>query len=363
MAAEAAAPPHPKDNPLAYDKKRSALRNFVNLLKQTLSDFSDDKASTFAASLAYYTVFSLAPTLVIALAIAGAVFGDDAARGAVQEQLKGILGETTAKGVQDLMVSAAVQKSGVFATIVGIIITLFAATGVFAEIQSALNTIWKAKPAPINTVLSFLKTRFLSIGVVLGIGFMLLVSLVFSALLSAFGSWVGNQLPGWTVVTQIINLLVSVGVITGLFGLMFKLLPDIKIAWRDVWLGAGISAGLFTVGKFLIALYIAKSAVASSYGAAGSMAALLVWVYYSSLTMLLGAELSHVYARTRGSLTEQPVSAEAPKMGAEAKVKEQEAKAAQHPASPVATGAGPVTGNVSPALEAGYDLVANHHKS
>jgi membrane protein len=279
----------------------SAPRALYALARQTLSEWLDDNAPTWAASLAYYTVFSLAPTLIIALAIAGAVFGEDAARGAVQAQLEGIIGVTTAATVQAAMVSASREGSGGFATAVGVLLMVFAATGVFSQLQGALNTIWKVKPAA-TTVLAFLRTRFLSLAVVMGIGFLLLVSLVVSAATSALCGYVGGALGGWKVLMQVVNLVVGAVASSLLFAMMFKLLPDLKVRWRDVWLGAAVSAVLFTLGKSLIALYLATAATESSYGAAGSLAALLVWVYYSSMTTLFGAELAQVYARRHGSL-------------------------------------------------------------
>lgn len=292
--------------PTTGTHRPSRVRQFIALLRQTFTEWSDDKVPTYAASLAYYTVFSLAPTLLIALAIAGFVFGEEAARGALQTQLNGIIGESTAQTVQDAMANASRQGAGILATIIGVVVLVFAATGVFAELQGALNTVWKVKPQKTSGVLAYLRTRFLSLAVVLGIGFLLLVSLVVSALLSAFGGWMGTFMPGWKVVGNIINLLVSFGVITVLFAMMFKLLPNRKLAWRDVWLGAGVSSLLFAIGKYFIALYLTKSAVASSYGAAGSLAALLVWVYYSSMTMLFGAELAQVFARRHGTLASEP---------------------------------------------------------
>ncbi len=277
------------------------------LFKETGAQWLDDKAPTFAASIAYYTAFSLAPTLVIALAVAGAVFGADAARGAVEQELTGFIGPAAAEAVQGVMASNSTRGSGLFASIVGAILMIFAATAVFAELQTALNVIWKVKPKQTNGVLAFLRTRFLSLGVVLGIGFLLMVSLVISAVIGMIGNRVGLMVPGWATLMQVFNVVLSFAAITVLFAMMFKLLPDEKIAWRDVWLGAAVSSGLFAFGKYLIALYITESAVASSYGAAGSLAALLIWVYYSSLTTLFGAELAQVYAHARGSLKSAPV--------------------------------------------------------
>jgi membrane protein len=281
---------------------RGAPLGLLGLLKQALNEWIDDKAPTYAASLAYYTVFSLAPTLVIALAIAGAFFGEDAARGVVQGQLQGVIGAPAAATVQAAMVSASTRESGILPTLLGVLVMVFAATGVFAELQAALNAIWKVKPPVGGTVRLFLRTRLLSLAVVLGIGLLLMASLVVAAGLRGLTALAGSEPTGGGLLMQLVDLLASTGAMTVLLALVFKLLPDVKVAWRDVWLGAAMSAALFTLGRALISLYLTRVVLESSFGAAGSLAALMVWVYYSSMTMLLGAELAQVYARTRGSL-------------------------------------------------------------
>lgn len=281
---------------------QGAPLDLPGLLKRALVEWIDDKAPTYAASLAFYTVFSLAPTLVIALAIAGAFFGEDAARGVVQSQLEGVIGAPAAATVQAAMVSASTRESGALPTLLGVLVMVFAATGVFAELQGALNAIWKVKPPEGGAVRLFLRTRLLSLAVVLGIGLLLAASLVVTSGLRGLTAWAGGGQPGRGPFMQVIDLLASTGAMAALLALVFKLLPDVKVSWRDVWLGATMSAMLFTLGRALISLYLTRTVLESSFGAAGSLAALLVWVYYSSMTTLLGAELAQVYARTRGSL-------------------------------------------------------------
>jgi membrane protein len=273
-----------------------------SLVRQTISEWSDDNASTRAASLAYYTAFSIAPTVIIAIAIAGALFGESAARGEIHHQLQGLLGDAGAKVIEDMVDSAAKPGRGLVATLVGVAVLLFAATGVFAELQSALNAFWKARPHHGSGVVAFIRTRVVSFAMVLGIGFLLLVSLVVSAVLSALGHWFAGLTTEAATMMRVIDQLVAFGAATVLFALIYKVLPDRKVAWSDVWLGAAVTSALFNLGKYGIALYLTKGSVASSYGAAGSFAALLVWVYYSSMILFLGAEFTQVYARRKGSL-------------------------------------------------------------
>jgi membrane protein len=275
-----------------------------SLARETLVEWLDDDLVTHAASLAYYTVFSIAPTLVIAVALAGTLFGAEAARGQIQGQIQGMVGESGARAIGEMMVSAAQPGRGLLATLVGTGVLVFGATGVFASLQNALNRIWGAKPSTTNSVVSFFRTRFLSFAMVLGTGFLLLVSLVISAGLAAASQWLGGRFPGLESVWQPVNFLVSFGVVTALFAMTYKVLPDAKVAWRDVWLGAAVTAGLFNIGQLGIGLYLGKSSIASGYGAAGSLAVLLVWIYYSSMVLFLGAEFTQVCARARVPATE-----------------------------------------------------------
>jgi len=256
------------------------------------------------AALAYYTMFSLAPLLVIVIAIAGLVFGPEAARGEVAAQLRGLLGAESADAVQGLLKSASTPSTGVIASIVGAVMLLLGATAVFGELQSDLDRIWRA-PAPVKSqgLWGFLRSRVLSFGMILVIGFLLLVSLLISAGLSALGKWWGPVFAGWEGVLQAINLIVSFAIVTVLFALIYKVLPRVEVAWRDVWTGAAVTALLFTIGKWLIGIYLGTSSITSAFGAAGSIIVLLVWVYYSAQIFLLGAEVTWVLAQRHGSRT------------------------------------------------------------
>ena len=279
-----------------------ALGTVATLAKETVIRWTEDKCSTLAAALAYYSLFSLAPLVLIAVAVAGLVFGHQAAEGQLYAQLAGLIGDSGAKAVQGIVANLSHQQGGgVVATIVGVATLLFGASGAFAQLQDSMNTIWKAKPPTTNDIIEFLRVRLLSFSMVLGIGFLLLVSLILSAILAAVGDYLGMFLPGGAAVGQALNATVSLVVVTALFAMIYKFLPDTPVAWRDVWLGALVTSFLFTVGKLAIGFYLGKASVASSYGAAGSVVILLLWVYYSSLILYLGAEFTHVYSMQRGS--------------------------------------------------------------
>lgn len=281
------------------------LSSLPKLLKLTYQGWKEDKASRLAAALAYYTIFSLAPMLVIVMAVAGLIWHRDAVQSAVMNQIQGLVGAQGSEFVSGLLTSASSPAQGIVATLLGIITLLFGALGVFNELHNALNTIWEVKEEKIegfwNTVKDVIVDRFLSFTMVLGIGFMLLVSLVISAGISATEELLASVLPFHELILQIINLVISIGVITLFFALIFKFLPDAKIAWRDVWVGAFFTAVLFALGKTLIGLYLGSSAIASSYGAAGSLVLLLVWIYYSAQILFFGAEFTQVYANQLGS--------------------------------------------------------------
>jgi len=252
-------------------------------------------------ALAYYTLFSIAPVLIIVIAVAGFFLGAEAARGEIVTQLQGLLGKDGATAVQALLESTSEPEEGLLATITSVLLLLVGATTVFAELQSDLDRIWRAETKPIGGVWALLRARLLSFGMILVLAFLLLVSLVISAALSALGKWWGGWFEGWAVLLEILNFVVAFAITTGLFALIYKLLPRVDIAWHDVWIGATVTALLFAVGKFLIGLYIGQSGVASGFGAAGSFVVLLVWVYYSTQIFLLGAEFTWVYAHERGS--------------------------------------------------------------
>ena len=277
------------------------------LIKTSFVSWRQDHASSMGGALAYYTLFSIAPVLIIVIAVAGFFLGAEAARGEIVTQLQGLLGDDGAAAVQGLLESASEPEEGLFATLSSILLLLVGATTVFAELQSDLDRIWRAEAAKSRSGLwSFLRARVLSFGMILVLAFLLLVSLVVSAALSALGKWWGGWFEGWAVLLEILNFVASFAITTGLFALIYKFLPRAEIAWHDVWIGAAVTALLFAVGKFLIGLYIGRSGIASGFGAAGSFVVLLVWVYYSTQIFLLGAEFTWVYAHEHGSRQGKP---------------------------------------------------------
>ena len=305
------------------------FKHIYDMCKKAVMAWIDDFAPSMGAAISYYTIFSLAPLLVIVIAIAGAVFGRDAVQGQVVAQLDGLIGEEGATLVQSLIKGASDPGKGLVASIISFVILAIGATTVFAELQSALDRIWhvpeKAKPSGIWAVL---QARFLSFGLVLGLAFLMMVSLVVSAGVAAFGSWTSSLAPGWEVVLQIVNIAVSLTTTTLLFAMIYKLMPSVKIAWRDVWVGAGVTALLFEVGKLLIGLYIGKSGVTESFAAAGSLVVLLAWVYYAAQIFLLGAEFTKVLASERGSPAAENAVADG-KADAEEKAEPEAARTAQ----------------------------------
>jgi membrane protein len=275
------------------------LQKVWQLLRRTYSKWNEDHAQGLGAALSYYSVFSLAPLLMIVVAIAGLVFGQEAAQGHIIAQIQSLVGEESAKAIQSMIEEARKPAAGIFATLIGTLMLLFGATGVFAQIHESLNIIWKIKEKPGGSLWKTLKDRFISLLAVLGTGFLLLISLVISAGVSAAGSVLEHVLPGPEFLLQIINFLVSFAVVTLLFAMIYKLLPDKPISWADVWVGAGITSLLFEIGKFFIGLYLGKSEVGVAYGAAGSLVVILIWVYYASQVFLFGAEFTAVYAEYR----------------------------------------------------------------
>ena len=278
------------------------LSRFVDLSKQSVNAWLDDYAPSMGAAIAYYTVFSIAPLLIIVIAVAGLIWGEDAVRGEIFGQLAGLLGKEGAAGIQSLLASADKPTEGIVSTVISIVILIVGATTVFAELQSALDRIWKVPAqAKQSGIWATLRARLLSFGLVLGLAFLLMVSLVTSAALSAFGSWFGGLMPGWEILLQLINVVLSIGFTAVLFAMIYRYMPQVEIAWRDVMVGGLVTAVLFQVGKVAISLYIGKSAVASPFAAAGSIVVLLVWVYYAAQVFLLGAEFTWVYANRHGS--------------------------------------------------------------
>jgi len=269
---------------------------FWRLLKETYTQWSTAKPFQLAAALAYYTLFSLAPLLLIAIAIAGLVFGREATEHQILVTFQGLVGPQGAQAIQGLLHSASTPASGILATVIGIVTLLIGAGGVVGQLQEALNTVWEVEAKPRSGLWGLLRTRFISFALVLGVGFLLLVSLLISAALAAMLQLIRGVLPGGEVLWHGLEFLVSLGLIALLFALIYKVLPDVEIAWRNVWIGAGMTALLFTAGKFLLGLYLGQKGITSPYGAAGSLVLVLLWVYYSGLIFLFGAAFTKVYA-------------------------------------------------------------------
>ena len=278
------------------------VRALFTLSRKAVTCWIDDFAPSMGAAISYYTIFSLAPLLIIVIAVAGAIFGQEAVRGEVVGQLQGLIGREGAIAIQGMIRSASEPSKGLVAGAISIGVLVVGATTVFAELQSALDRIWhvpeKAKP---TGVWSLLRARVLSFGLIMGLAFLLMVSLIVSTGVAAFGQWAGSLLPGWEAMLVVINILFSLATTTVLFGMIFKFMPTVRIAWRDVWIGAGVTAVLFEIGKAGIGLYLGKSGVSDSFAAAGSLVVLLAWVYYAAQIFLLGAEFTKVYSDSHGS--------------------------------------------------------------
>jgi membrane protein len=293
------------------------IKKLLDLAKKSVVAWVDDYAPSMGAAISYYTVFSLAPLLIIVIAVAGLVFGRDAVQGQIVTQLSGLIGQDGAEVVQGLIKSADQPIEGLVAGSLSIVLLLVGATTVFGELQSALDRIWhvpeKDKP---SGIWAQVRSRFLSFGLILGLAFLMMVTLTISAGVAAVGSWAGSLLPAWEILLQGLNIGISLAVSTVLFAMIYKLMPTARIAWHDVWIGAAVTAALFELGKVLIGLYVGKAGVSSSYAAAGAIAVLLVWVYYAAQIFLLGAEFTKVFAMEHGSiagraLPEDPVKAQA----------------------------------------------------
>src|SRR6188768_2120358 len=271
------------------------------VVKETATAWDEDNVTRLAASLAYYTLLSIAPLIVLAVAVTGLAFGEDAARQHIAGELSGVVGGGAASAIESIVKNANTPGTGVFSLVIGVVVLLFGASGVFGELQAALNTVWDVAPKPGRGIWGVVKDRFFSFTLVVGVAFSLLVSLIVSAALTWVGQVFEHSLPGGAVVWQVLNFAISLAVVTALFALMFKTLPDVHVQWRDVWIGAAVTAGLFTLGKFLLGIYLGSAGVASAYGAAGSIIALVIWVYYSAQVLLVGAEFTEAYARRFGS--------------------------------------------------------------
>ena len=288
-----------------------ALKSSQALMKQTLFEWIDLGVSRMGAALAFYTLFAIAPLFVIVLALAGFWFGEEAARRELFSQVSGLVGSEGGEAIQALVSAARKPTTGAWATVIAVVTLFVGATGVFIQLQDALNSIWGVRRKPGRGLRNFLKDRLLSFALVVGIGFLLLVSLILSAGLSALGNFMVGLLPAQATFWQWINFGVSFGVITLLFAMIFKVLPDVKIAWRDVWIGALLTALLFNLGKYLLGLYLGWSSVTSAYGAAGSLVIVLLWVYYSAQILFFGAKFTQIYSSRYGSHFEPAPGAEA----------------------------------------------------
>jgi len=291
---------------------KALLQNkYVRMLRDAVTAWWNDQAPSKGAALAYYSMFSIAPLLYLIISIAGLFFGPDAVRGMVFDQIASLMGQNGAEAIREMLAHVSEPKTGTMTTVVSVAVLLFSASSVFGQLQTALDTIWrvpeaeKRKEQP-NGVWSFVRSRLLTFGMVLGLAFLVTVSLLLSAALSALGKWWGPFFGQWEAVAHLLDVVVNFGVLTVVFGAIYKLMPRAHIQWRDVWVGAFVTALLFVIGKFLIGLYLGKGDVGSSFGAFGSIVIVMVWVYYSAQIFLLGAEFTWVYAHARGSRRGEP---------------------------------------------------------
>lgn len=297
----------PVADPISFQPGRSPATSFLSRrwaeLKMVVDGYFGDRVPRMAAALSYYTIFSLAPLLVIAVAFARFAFDEDSARGHVADQFRAVVGEQGAVAIQTMIENTHRDEGNLLATVIGLVTLLIGATGVFGELQDSLNSIWKVQARPGRTLRLMLRSRLLSFAMVFGSGFLLLVSLVLSAALTAAGAWLQALSGGWWHASMALDLILSFIVIGLLCGASFKLLPDASMRWRDVWLGALLTSVLFTAGKSLIGLYLGKSAIASTYGSMGALAVLLIWVYFSSQAFLIGALFTRAHAVLAGSVS------------------------------------------------------------
>ncbi|MDQ2644269.1 MAG: YihY/virulence factor BrkB family protein [Myxococcota bacterium] len=276
------------------------LREAWTVAKETISEWSDDNASRLAAGLSCYTLLSIAPLLVLSVAIAGLAVGEEAARGQIVNQIGAIVGNEAGGAIQSIAANAKEPSAGILSTILGLAVLLFGASGVFFELQNALNAIWEVEPKPNQGVRGFIRHRFFSFAMVMALAFLLLVSLIVNAGLAATGKFFEDYLPGGEALWQVVNFTVALAVTALLFALIFKIVPDVILRWKDALVGGLFTAVLFALGRFALAMYIGKSSTTSSFGVAGSLVALVLWVYYSSQILFLGAEFTQVYSRKYG---------------------------------------------------------------
>jgi len=276
------------------------VNDIIDLVRTTVKEWSEDKAARLGAALAYYTIFSIGPLVLIMVAIAGAVFGQEAAQGQVVNSIRGVVGDAGAEIIQETLQHAAKPDAGIVNSLIGMGTLLLAATGIFGQLQDALNTIWEVRPKG-GGIVGMLKERLLTFFLVLGTGVLLLAALIVNALLALMHDALVNAIPGGAFVLQILNYLVTFGLMTLVFAVIYKVLPDVYIRWRDVWIGAAVTAALFMLGQLVLALYLSFSNPGTAYGAAGSLVIVLVWIYYTSQIVFLGAEFTQVYAHKFGT--------------------------------------------------------------
>jgi membrane protein len=272
------------------------VKDLLSIFKTTFASWNQHEAPRLGAALAFYTILSLSPLVIIVVAVGGLIFSRSTAQTHILSQVQGMIGPDGGKAVESMLANAQKPAAGILGTIVGLLSLLFGASGVFTELRSALNVIWEVKPAETSGIVGLLRERFFSFGMVLSIGFLLLVSLVLSTVLAAIGKFFGGLLPVPSAVLEVVNFVVSYIGVAALFGLIFRFVPEAKVRWNNVWLGACVTAILFTIGKTVIGLYLGKSSVGSTYGAAGSVIVVIVWVYYSAQIFFFGAEFTHAYA-------------------------------------------------------------------
>jgi membrane protein len=292
-------------SPEKSESEKLYRKSVVALFKNTASEWIQDKCPQLGAALAYFTVFSLAPLVLVLLAVFGVIFGgSDHARQKITEQLQYLIDPSGIKVIQDIAANASKPQTGILATTIGVVLALFGASGVFGQLQDALNTIWGVKPKPGGGILGFIRTRFLSFAMVGGVCFLLLASLTVETVLRGFSDYLKHVMPGGHILALALFLIFDLAVVVLLFAMIFRYLPDAKIAWRDVWVGATLTAVLFALGKFVLGLYLGSGAAGSAYGAASSLITLLLWIYYAAQILLFGAEFTQVYSNTYGTRVE-----------------------------------------------------------
>lgn len=292
-----------RENSHTVKKEGSIFSGFFTIMKRTYTEWNAADPFRQSATIAYYSIFSLPALLVIVISLAGYAFGREAVTGQLSDQISRMMGQDTAKQIESMVAAASVNKKSFIATIIALVILFLGATGVFVQLQKTLNIIWnvKADPNKKGKFLSLIKTRVMSFGLILSIGFLLLISLVITSFLALFANWMQTKIPGLAVVAlQVVNFIVSFGLITVLFALMFKFLPDVKIKWKDVWMGAIVTSLLFSVGKLALGMYFGKAEPASAYGVAGSIVLIMLWISYSCMIMLFGAEFTQQYSLMHG---------------------------------------------------------------